>query len=77
MQNITAIIVDDELDSRETLYNYLGKYCPQVQLLAQCGNIIEARREILKQQPQLVFLDIEMPHGNAFDLIEQFGEINL
>lgn len=76
MQNITAIIVDDEQDSRETLHNYLTKYCPQVQLLTQCANIKEARQAILKHQPQLVFLDIEMPHGNAFDLIEQFGEIN-
>ena len=73
---LTAIIVDDELDSRETLRNYIGKYCPQVDLLAECANIMEARGAILKHQPQLVFLDIEMPHGNAFDLLEQWGEID-
>lgn len=76
MKSITAIIVDDEQDSRETLRNYMGKYCPQVRLLAECANIIEARAAILKHQPQLVFLDIEMPHGNAFDLLEQWGEID-
>ncbi|MEZ4931951.1 MAG: LytTR family DNA-binding domain-containing protein [Saprospiraceae bacterium] len=73
--NLTAIIVDDEQDSRETLRSYVGKYCPQVSLLAECANIMEAKEAILKFQPQLVFLDIEMPHGNAFDLLEQWGEI--
>jgi len=76
MKTITAIIVDDEQDSRETLRNYVGKYCPQLTLLGECANIIEARAAILKHQPQLVFLDIEMPHGNAFDLLEQWGEID-
>ena len=76
MSTITALIIDDEQDSRETLRRYLGKYCPQVSILEECANIIEARAAILKKQPQLVFLDIEMPHGNAFDLLEQWGEID-
>lgn len=76
MKNISAIIVDDEQDSRETLRNYVGKYCPQVSILDECANIIEAKASILKHQPDLVFLDIEMPRGNAFDLLEQWGEIN-
>jgi len=76
MTKITALIIDDEQDSRETLRRYLGKYCPQVNILEECANIIEARAAILKKQPQLVFLDIEMPHGNAFDLLEQWGEID-
>jgi len=73
---ITAIIVDDELDSRETLRRFTNKYCPQVKILDDCANIEEARNSILKHKPQLVFLDIEMPRGNAFDLLEQFGEID-
>jgi len=68
--------VDDEQDSRETLRNYVGKYCPQVSVVGECANIIEAKAAILKHKPQLVFLDIEMPHGNAFDLLEQWGEID-
>ena len=73
---LTAIIVDDEQDSRETLRNYIGKYCPQIIIMSECANINEAREAILKYKPQLVFLDIEMPHGNAFDLLEQWGEID-
>ncbi len=75
MDKITAIIVDDEQDSRETLRNYVGKYCPQISLLAECANIVEAKDAIIKLQPKLVFLDIEMPRGNAFDLLEHWGEI--
>ncbi len=76
MSNITAIIVDDEQDSRESLQNYIGKYCPQISLLATCEDIHEAKAAILKKAPDLVFLDIEMPRGNAFDLLESWGEIN-
>lgn len=76
MQKITSIIVDDEQDSRETLRNYLGKYCPQVEVLAESVNIEEAQSAILKHHPQLVFLDIEMPRGNAFDLLEKWGTID-
>ena len=73
---ITALIIDDEQDSRETLRSYITKYCPQVEVLGECANIIEAKASILKHQPQLLFLDIEMPHGNAFDLLEQWGKID-
>ena len=76
MPSLTAILVDDEQDSRETLRSYVGKYCPQIKMLAECANIEEAKMAILKYQPQLVFLDIEMPRGNAFDLLEQWGEID-
>lgn len=76
MEKLTAIIVDDEQDSRETLSNYLKKYCPEVSLLSTCENIQAAKTLIVKRQPQLVFLDIEMPRGNAFDLLEQFDELH-
>jgi len=76
MNKIKSIIVDDEKDSRETLHRYLNKYCPQVTVLDECSNIIEAQQSIKKHAPQLLFLDIEMPKGNAFDLLEQVSEIN-
>jgi len=76
MERIKTILVDDEKDSREILARYLAKYCPQVELLDECTNILEAEKAIEKFKPQLVFLDIEMPHGNAFDLLERLHEIN-
>ena len=73
---IRAIIVDDEKDSRETLRRFSEKYTPQVKIIEECKDIDEAKQAILKHNPDLVFLDIEMPRGNAFDLLEQWGEIN-
>lgn len=73
---IRAIIVDDEQDSRTTLRSFTEKYCPHVKILDECKDIDEAKKAILRHQPQLVFLDIEMPRGNAFDLLEQWGQID-
>jgi two-component system, LytTR family, response regulator len=74
-QKLRAIIVEDEEASRETLRNYLLKYCPDVNLLAEVPNIKEGLTAINKHQPDVVFLDVEMPFGNAFDLLEQIEDI--
>lgn len=76
MKKITAIIVEDELDSRETLRNYVSKYCKEVRIVSECPNIQTAQTAIGIHQPDLVFLDIEMPYGNAFDLLEQLETID-
>lgn len=68
---LNAIIVEDEQLSREILRNYLTKYCPNVTLLGEAENIEEAQKLILKHHLDLVFLDVEMPFGNAFDLLEK------
>ena len=63
---ITAIIVEDEAVSRDILRNYLGKYCPKVTLVGEASNIQEAYGLIQQHEIDLVFLDVEMPFGNAF-----------
>jgi len=68
---IRAIIVEDEALSRDILRNYLGKYCPNVEVLGEASNINEAYDLIQKLELDLVFLDVEMPFGNAFDLLEK------
>lgn len=72
---LKTIIVDDELDSRNILKTYVEKYCNDVEVLDLCENIIEAEASIKKHKPDLVFLDIEMPYGNGFDLIDKFDKI--
>ncbi|HEY6503261.1 MAG TPA: LytTR family DNA-binding domain-containing protein [Chitinophagaceae bacterium] len=67
---IKSIIVDDELIARNVLQNYLEKYCPVVEVIGQAQHIKEAVPMIQSMQPQLVFLDVEMPFGNAFDILE-------
>jgi two-component system LytT family response regulator len=69
-----SIIVDDELIARNVLANYLAKYCPSVELVGQAEHIKEAVPMIRSLKPQLVFLDVEMPFGNAFDVLEACGD---
>ncbi|MBT3934091.1 MAG: response regulator transcription factor [Bacteroidetes bacterium] len=71
---IKAIIVEDELPARETLEAYLEKYCPEIKVVATASNIDEAIQAIRNNNVDLLFLDIELPYGNAFDLIEKVGK---
>lgn len=71
---LKSIIVEDEANSREILRNYLGKYCSNVELLAEAATINEGLSLIKEHQPDLVFLDVEMPFGNAFDLLDQIPD---
>ena len=70
LQKIKSVIVEDEIAAREVLKNYLSKYCPQVEVIGEAQNIKEAVPMLYNLQPQLVFLDVEMPFGNAFDVLE-------
>ena len=76
MSHLNAIIIDDEAISRETLRTYLDRYCPNVKVLAEADGVASGIKQIQQHQPDLIFLDVEMPYGNAFDLLEQVGEIN-
>jgi len=73
---IKSVIVDDEKIAREVLSNYLTKYCPQIEILGEAENIKDAVPLIAEMQPQLVFLDVEMPFGNAFDVLEATKEFS-
>jgi two-component system LytT family response regulator len=73
---MTAIIVEDEESGRETLKNYLASYCPEVTLLGMADSVKTGVELVHKTKPDIVFLDVEMPFGNGFDLLEQVGECN-
>ncbi|MEO6347706.1 MAG: LytTR family DNA-binding domain-containing protein [Aquaticitalea sp.] len=73
---LNAIIVEDEETSREILRNYLKKYCPIVQVLGEASNVEEALILIRNNNLDLIFLDVEMPYGNAFDLLDKVGDID-
>ncbi len=72
---IKAVIVEDELPARETLELYLAKYCPEVNIIATADNVNKALEVLRLHSPDLVFLDVELPYGNAFDLLEKVGAI--
>src|SRR5688572_23822405 len=70
-----AVIIDDEQDSRQILANYLGKYCPDITVCGMGESVETGLAVIKKYQPDIVFLDIEMPYGNGFDLLDKAGDI--
>lgn len=72
--NLKTIIVEDEQTSREILKNYLTKYCPTVEVLGEASNIDEALVLIRNNDIDLIFLDVEMPYGSGFDLLDKFDK---
>ncbi len=70
---ITAVQVDDEGEAREFLRDRLRAVAPEVTVLGEATNIVDAERLIAKKKPQLVFLDVEMPGGNGFELLKKLG----
>lgn len=76
MKELKAIIIEDEEASRNVLRSYISSYCKNVVLLGEASNIIEGEKLIKEFNPQLVFLDIEMPFGNGFDLLDKLDEID-
>jgi len=72
---IRSVIVEDETAAREVLRSYLTKYCPQVEIVGEAQNSREAIPLLHELQPQLVFLDVEMPFGNAFDVLEACSDL--
>ncbi len=73
---IRCVIVDDESKAREILTEMLKLYCPDVQLVGQAQNVTTAFQLINEEQPDLVLLDIKMPDGSGFDLLNKFDNIN-
>lgn len=68
---LNALIVEDEVNSREILTNYLHKYCQDITVQGEAASINEGLALIKEHKPDLIFLDVEMPFGNAFDLLDQ------
>jgi two-component system, LytTR family, response regulator len=73
---ITAIIIDDEAKGRFALREKLSAYCPQIKLLTEATNGQEALMLIQHHKPQLIFLDIEMPRMNGFEMLNELPEKN-
>jgi two-component system LytT family response regulator len=68
-----AIIVDDEHLAREIIKKYLFDY-ETIEVIAECTNGFEAVKEITEKKPDLIFLDIQMPKLNGFEMLELIDE---
>ena len=73
---IKAIIVDDEQRSREALNGLIERYCPEVFVIAEATGCNDGIDKTRKFEPDLVFLDIQMPDGSGFNFLEAFDKIN-
>ena len=73
---IKALIIDDENHCCESLSWQLKKYCPEIEIAAVCNNADEGIRAISQHQPQLIFLDVEMPGQSGFEMLEHLKEIH-
>jgi two-component system LytT family response regulator len=71
-----AVIIDDEKDSRQILANYLQKYCTDIKVCGFGESVSTGIDAIREHKPDIVFLDIEMPYGNGFDLLDKIGNID-
>lgn len=66
----TAIIIDDEPQARQLLSGLLAEFAPDIQVLDQCKDLPNGVKAINRLQPQLVFLDIEMPNHSGLELLD-------
>lgn len=76
MSQLKAILIDDEKGSLESLTFEIKEYCPEVDIIAACQDPHDGIVKIRQWNPDLVFLDIEMPGMNGFELLQQLKEIN-
>ena len=73
---IRSIIIDDEQHCVRALLKDLQQHCPSIELADACYSAKEGLMAIKKHQPDLVFLDVEMPWMNGFEMLEVLGDVN-
>jgi len=76
MKKHRALIVDDEQGNRELLSKMLADHCSQIGSVALASSVKEAEQQLQKGDIDVVFLDIEMPNENGFDLLNKYKDIN-
>ena len=73
---IRAVIIDDEKRSRETLVGMVDRYCPSIEIIGKAEGCQSGINMIRELSPDIIFLDIQMPDGSGFKLLEELEEYN-
>ncbi len=76
MRELTAILIDDETNSRNGLRQKLLEHCPEITIVSECENGEQGIIAIEKLKPDVVFLDVEMPRMNGFVMLKQLQQRN-
>ncbi|WP_028295294.1 LytR/AlgR family response regulator transcription factor [Olivibacter sitiensis] len=71
---MNALLVDDEVNNLDNLQALLGKHCPEVSVVGRAGNVDTALELVQLHRPDLIFLDIQMPDKNGFELLKALPE---
>src|SRR6187397_1664986 len=72
---IRCILIDDERNALEMMEWLIKTYCPQVEIVDMCTSAQQGIDSINAHKPDVIFLDIEMPRMNGFDMLEQFDKL--
>ncbi len=75
MKKVAAVIIDDEENNCRNLSELLQKYCSKVEITGMANSAIDGYKLIQEKKPSLVFLDIQMPGGSGFDLLERLKPV--
>jgi two-component system, LytTR family, response regulator len=75
-KQVKAIIIDDEEDAVNFIHSIIKEFCPEIEVVGTAHSVKEGVDTIVKTNPEIVFLDVEMPNGTGFDLLEQFNKID-
>lgn len=73
---IRSIVIDDEQHSVRALLSDLQQHCPSIEIADTCYSAKEGIMAIKKLNPDLIFLDVEMPWMNGFEMLEILGDVN-
>src|SRR6516162_5183571 len=76
MDKLKAIIIDDEVRSRQSLKQKINHHAPDVEIIAECENGEQGIKAIEASEPDIVFLDVEMPRMNGFTMLQQLNNRN-
>lgn len=76
MGKITAIIIDDEQSARNVLTNLLERISSDISIIAKCINLTEGVKEIKNLNPDVVFLDVQMPNYAGYEIVNFFNVID-